>query len=507
MSLRIKAIVSFCALIMFVNFWAYWPALQHLPKHNQLGYMASTVGKKDLFSLTLGYYSYNRIKTKSVGSADQLLFRPLLSIIQGAEQYFFGNRFFLWQLTGIILHLTVCAFLALFLWTIRPGISALIMTSFFSLMLVHVPMVNWPTVHPYMFFCVLLLISLRDLYLWSREGRSHDAYLIRSAVLLGLGNFIYETSVVFSIIISIYVLLNLPRGSRSKAAWLLWPVALYIALSIADLLLLHHVAGTESTNVLTHIATFDTVLNYLLTLKWFIFGGIFTRLSDMVEFFRTVIYPYTFDPHWPFTSMNSHLFRGLILLGVAVVVLIKGIDHERWKQRLPFLGLLLSLLSAYVLVIVCGRLNPRGVESGLCFNVYYFYIFWAILLPCLYLCIDPAQFQKNMSWKMFRYLSVTVILAVLFINTLSIRKLNESTSKVQEPTRKFLRHIDSFVKLHHNETDFTFFVDPFCSGNYPQWIPEPGNLKWEEYSVAPFYYPQYYTKVQPKYRIACPDLK
>src|SRR5579885_3642172 len=77
---------------------AYYPALFQAARADQYIYLFSTTDKSDLFSLTLGNYSWNR--QSNIG--DLHFFRPVLFFLLGAERWAFGaDNFFGWQATSL----------------------------------------------------------------------------------------------------------------------------------------------------------------------------------------------------------------------------------------------------------------------------------------------------------------------------------------------------------------------------------------------------------------------
>lgn len=503
LSLQRLSMMAFVISVSLLTLWAYWPSLGHVPTHDQFAYLSSMADKDDFSSLAFGAYAYNR--TILQNSGDNLLFRPLLYFILGCEKYFFGYNFSLWQLTGILMHLLVTILLSCLLWTLNPGWPALIFSAYFSLLLVNVTMVNWANVHGYMLFGAIMLLVLKELFLLNEEGGDNSARIKRSALWMSIGVFLYETGIFFAFLMFLYLLVVVKGKRIKKWAWLMMiPVVLYSVLSLGDLYFIHPITRGEPGNIIGQIFNLATVSNSIRVFKWLVCCGIFLNPSDMGEVFRTVIFPYTYSWHWPLDKLSPTFFRGTLGIVICGIILTIGLHKEMLSKRKLFMLLLVGCIMSYILVIVSGRLNSRGVEAGLCFNAYYFYLFWLLLIPFLYSAVDFFRCRTWPSWGALKFITVVLVVAISFNNLMGLRNVNETIAKSHSQRRAFLVYIDKFVEQHKNEPDFSFSIDTFCPGNYPEFLPKEINPKWKKYTYADFYYPKYSRRVGAKYSVPCP---
>jgi hypothetical protein len=493
----------FLVIVGFVAFWAYLPTLQHVPKHDQIMYLASVAGKEDFSSLAFGAYALNR--TVSFAVLDPLVFRPLLYFFLGVEQFFFKYYFPAWQLVGILAHLLVVFALYWLLRTIRPGWPAAFAAGFFALLMVNVPLVNWPNIDPYLVFITLLLFILRECYIFHLDGA--EARIRKAAGLMVPAIFIYDAGILFSAPLFMYFLLLLPRRRRHQALWMLFPVSLYFILSVLDLYFVHPYLGSEPSRIAKGLFAWSIPSNFLMALKWLFLGGIFAAPTEMAELGRTVLLPETLGWTWPFTKWSPYLLRGGVFLLMCGGLIAFSATREFFRKRMAFYYLLSTILLSYVLLIVCGRMVSRGILGSLFLNCHYFYLFWVILVGLFYAMVDWEKCFKFEYWRSFRIVAVFVVLLMMAAGAFSVRAVNAMTAREQAKPRALLTHMEGFVKAHRDEPDLSFCVPHSCPGNYPgRWFHKHGDPKWRRYTLIETFYPQYYRpKEEAKYFIACSD--
>lgn len=494
----------FLVIVCLVTCWAYFPTLQHVPKHDQIMYLASVAGKEDFASLAFGTYALNR--TVSFIVLDPFIFRPLLYFILGVEQFFFKYNFPAWQMVGILGHLLVVFALYFLLHMVRPGWPAAFSAGFFALLMVNVPLVNWPNIDPYLIFMALFLFILREAYLFHLDGEG--VRIKRSAGLLFFAILIYDAGIIFSIPLFLYFFFLLPRIRRPQALWIALPIALYVFFSFLDLYFIHPYMGLEPALIAKGLGSWKIPVYFVITLKWLFLGGIFAAPAEMVELGRTVLLPHTFSWSWPFNQWSPYIMRGCAFLIVCGTLLALGAKADFLRKRRAFYYLLTAIILGYILVIVCGRMASRGILGGPFLNCHYFYFFWMILVVLFYAMVSWEKCFAFPYWRSVRIVSVFVMLLMMTAGAFSLRAVNIRTARFQALPRVLLTGVEAFVQEHKNEPDFSFFVPHSCPGNYPgSWLHKHGDPKWRRYTFAETFYPQYYRpKEEAKYFIACSDL-
>jgi hypothetical protein len=386
---------------------------------------------------------------------------------------------------------------------IRPGWPAAFSTGFFALLMVNVPLVNWPNIDPYLVFITLFLFLLRECYFFHLDG--DEARIKRAAGLLTVAIFIYDAGILFSASLFMYFFLLLPRPRRLQAFWILFPVGLYLMLSVLDLYFVHPYIGSEPARIAKGLFAWSLPINFLMALKWLFLGGIFAAPTEMAELGRTVLLPHTLGWAWPFTKWSPYVLRGSVFLIMCGSLIAIGVTRDFLRKRKAFYYLLATILLSYVLLIVCGRMVSRGILGSLFLNCHYFYLFWAMLIILFYAMVDWQKCFEFKFWPSFQIVAVFVVLLMMAAGAFSIRAVNVMVAKEQRKTRTFLTVTEKFVEAHRNEPDFSFFVPHSCPGNYPgRWLHRHLDFQWRRYTLAEIYYPQYYRpRWEAKYFIPC----
>ena len=495
-------IVAALLLVSVWTAWAYWPTLEHAPKHDQLAYLANVAGKTGLYSLTVGSYDLNR---KS--NIDLHLFRPLLYMFLGFEFWMFQYYFALWHVTGILLHLLVVGVLFGLLSKLRLGWMAFWGAAFFALMLTNVPMVNWEHINAYILFSLFVLLALKELFFYIEDDEPKERRCIFAVTLLSCSAFIFEAGALFSLVISLFFFIDSFQkiAFRRVAGWFLIPFVLYFLVSAVDLAVFHRSLSSEVGRMTLEAVSFQTVSYYIQTLKWFLFAGVFAGAADMSEMTRTSLSPDTLNWQWPLAVGTPHLFMGISLLILGAAFLILGGSRGLWKKRRMFLLIILGLITSYVLLLVLGRVNTRGVLVGLLYNSYYFYIFWMLVIVLFFAVIDWDKLVAMPVWGTLRWSGLVLVSGILFMNALSIRSVNFMVARDHRDARGLIRMIDGLVFLHKAEPGFSFYMAPgACPGDeIGEWFQSRQVPLETRYSLAQVLYPKYFRKDHPKYTISC----
>jgi hypothetical protein len=492
-----------CVLTIALVFWAYWPALRHIPKQDHVAYLAALAKKSGPVSIIFGQYAFNRAEYSAV-VGDEFLFRPLLFIMMGCEQVLFGYHFEAWQLFGICLHLAVVWALGALLWQMAPGFPAILGASFFALLVPNVFMVNWPQIHGYMLFTLCVLLSLGRLYRISREDRLEMRRLFPVIVLMTAAVLLYEGGVGFTLLMMLFLVRVFKGLPGRAAAWGMGvPALLFMVASSVDRWFCHSAQklSAESHIIFSQVLSIDTVITVVRTFKWLWLGGIFLEAPHIGEDIRSYVSPETWSWVWPLTDIAPRLFGGLLLTGLMIMMVAASRNSHIVRRQKTWSSFLMLLLLAYVAVIVVGRVNPRGYFAGLMVNGYYFYIFWAIMLAAVMSRIDMACFRSLNNGKSLVRLIVVLLTGIILINAVSIRKVNIMIADKQRDQKRLLSFVEGFVRGHQQEPGFSFYIDPGCPGNQPEWLPRGATAR---YGFSDIYYPVYVTVKEPKYFLPCP---
>ena len=270
-----------------------------------------------------------------------------------------------------------------------------------------------------------------------------------------------------------------------------------------DFGLRHLKIHSETGKIFNGLFSGQTMMNALATIKWFLCTGIFLKASEIIPIERVSILPATLDVIWPFTGFTPFVARGLmgmLLYGSIFVLSLRFITRDRVKIS----ALLFLMLLSLVFFICVGRINTRGLVTGLLFNAYYLYFFWLLYLPLIYGLLSLEALRSRPEGKLIRVAVYFLCGAFIFINILSIHNANLMIAATDKSRRSFLDRTEAFVQIHHLELGFTFFVPHTCPGNYPgKWLHKPNDPLWRRYTLTEVLYPQYFIKVNPKYTLSC----
>ena len=298
--------IALCVLL------AYAPSLMQLPRGDQVHYLAEVAGKHSLWDLTIGCIDLNRHRLISAG--DQVLFRPLLYIILGAERYFFQYHFMYWQATGIILHLIVVWLLLGLFCAMGEVIPAILATAFFALLFVNMEMVVWQHISSYIFFIILLLLSLLRLHkiCSSQENRRRDYWVLW--LLLLAACLTYEIGNGFALLVGMVIW---ARGLKHRG----WAMALfaipliYLGLSLINVLV-HPFVFPKADPITAHGGLLRQLSNMFYAIGAWAYIGVFPHEFEWVIRSRNMIA--TTEMHlikWP------HLDQWPSVIGMGIILL------------------------------------------------------------------------------------------------------------------------------------------------------------------------------------------
>lgn len=486
-------------IFVFMTLWAYWPSLQHAPKHDQIAYLAEMSRKTSSWDQTFGSYSLNRNRS-FMGKADDFLFRPLLNIFLGLQFVLFGYNFTLWQGMALGLHLIAGLFMFRLLTEIRSGPPAAMGAGFFLLLLANVPMVVWHHVSAYIIFCVLMLEALVRLLRYLRcPQNSHP--LTACLILLTVASFISEVGVLMLGSLALYFLV-IERSPRNAGKFTL-AMLLCLGVNAADYLMRNLVISGETSRILDKVLSFNTLINAGTSFKWFFLSGIFLKPLEVFPLERVVLSPLTLGSFWPLTGLSPELVRGALALTVFGGSVIT-FGRYTALDRLRLAGILLLLILSFLFFVSIGRVNTRGVVTGLFFNSYYIYIFWAMALPASYCVLSFDRILARPEGRLISTAMYVLAAALILSNTIAIFNANRLIAAIDKPRRDLLNTTALFVKAHQAEPSFSFYVPRDCPGNYPgKWLHKNTDPLWRRYTLIEALYPAYYFEADPEYVLGC----
>ena len=128
-------------------------------------------------------------------------------------------------------------------------------------------------------------------------------------------------------------------------------------------------------------------------------------------------------------------------------------------------------------------------------------MYWLFLLILLYaLCSDKeaGDLPKFLPIGRFK----TILILLIYINScLSFVILYKQALKFQ-PRALFVNYMQSLVKKHKNEKDFSFYAGSDVFGNdVIPWLKKQGDPEGKQYTLAELLFPNYYKTQNAKYLI------
>lgn len=440
-------------IIASLVFWAYAPSLFHIPRADQLMYLAEVGHKNDFWSLTFGSYDLNR--HRQFGPGDEILFRPLLYFILGAEKFFYGHNFMLWQLTGIVAHLGVVWQLLGLLLILGTGSGAVIAAGFFALMVSNMEMVIWSHITSYMIFLICLLRVLR---LSLKAGLTRKEWMA-VFVCLTVMCFIYELGNVFTVMFFGWFCFQYPR--RRWLGILLLPVALYAALSSWNFWFISQGVAPE-VPYMTQASLFSTVDNVLTTLLWWVWLGIFPSEITWSFEARNIIGMATPFPYPPVDVRHPMVYVSIVCFVLAGIGSVAGLRKGMSKEKCWWLVMLTLMMFSFLLLLALGRMNPRGAQDMIFRNVYYSYFFWLILTIILFAGTKDFFACRKPLAAVF----VSLLGVLICHNAVRLYNDNQHQAKAENSTLILTRTLDLLIVERRHEPDLSFYVVPDYEGNF-----------------------------------------
>lgn len=478
------------AAIAFVVLLVYYPSLMHVSRGDQVMYLGEVANLKGFKALAVDTYDLNRHRTIAPG--DELLFRPIVYFVLGAEKFFFGYHFMGWQLVGLLLHLMVVWQMLRLLLTIRLGLEALWATAFFAVLFTNMEMVIWQHINSYMVFVVCLLFALRHIYLLclGKDEKVSTVLCIAAAFLVAC--FTYEPANVYALMTAVLLWFAVPK-LRGYVWLIVLPVILYALASWGNVMVNHYTIS-EGQAIKHGFHPIKAIKDFAVSFSFWGYSGFFPTQLDMMFAARNMIK----DGAQLIKPLN--LSNGIVWAMLGVVAISIWAFCRRLvlltRNQAAFLWLLAGMMVIYTSVIVLGRISSRGLLNVLRVDLYYSYIYWVLLMPLLYAMIDVSVLRRWQRWVMGLCIAVVII-----ANGFLLYQANDKQMRENNHITIFVNTLDLLIKERGHEKDFSFYVADNYPGNYvyPEFrkiTDEPGRM----YSFAEILYPQYFTRDNPKYK-------
>ncbi len=505
--------------VALFNLIIYFPSFFHIPRSDQLVYLADVAYQQDWFTLTLKNYAFNRLELP-FDMKDDLLFRPVVYIFLGLEKWLFGNNFMYWQITGFLLHLTVIWLLLKLLLQVRESFFAVMLVTFFSVLNAGVEMVIWTNVNSYLIFIICILKSFYELQKFIINGRLCLRSLVKIVIALTIATLTYELGILYCFLFAIYFYLifvpkdtkthdhsNIPKIVHSKffiAAIICIPIILYLTFDFLDLVYRGFKLSLEGQQILQFKNIANLIKRIPLILFWWIYVGLFPSQFVILSRQRTVIYPLYIlkSTKGIFPLSGPNLIP--VLLGIAAIcvyfaILRRGISFNYIKYKWRILSLLFCMIVSYVCIISLGRISIRGIARILADNSYYNYFFWTFFVLFIYYSIPFDHLPKVHSLTFLRKLTKALLIMLIFVNTAQTSLVIRERTLSNKAFRILNENIQNLIHQHGSQEDFSFGIDPILvNKNQFEWIKNK-DIPEKKYNFFELLYPQYYREIMPKY--------
>ena len=473
----------------------YSPSLSFPPRADQVIYLAETANNQHPLGLIIGSYDHNRHRTIAPG--DELLFRPLLYVLLGSEQVFFGHHFWAWQLLTLIAHLTLLWVLLRLSWRLTNPWLAFASTWLFALSVINYELVTWTHLTSYILMMACVVSMIEQVILCFEENQVAARRMLRLLLYSLIACFIYETANIFVLIIAAILIISFPR-MKWRLCLLGTPVILYIFSSYYNFSVLNHI--THLTEGHSHVLLTGKQVGVFNLSLWWLYEGIFNGLYHYVFAIRTMFRTDEVMVFKPLVLNDPQVVLELLIFPAFLgLVLINGAN---FFKRIKVVIILLGMLLAYVAVIVLGRSHEMGnVLTAVRVNSYFPYIFWVIVVMLAFLLMPASKALT----KLQRVLIIFFVTASILSGAWQGKRIYEMAQAYAEDTNNIVllvTTLDFLIEEKKAEPDFSFYVDPTYPGNYSygsiRKITDPPSKK---YTFAELLYPQYFRpKAAAKYK-------
>jgi len=311
--------------------------------------------------------------------------------------------------------------------------------------------------------------------------------------------FTYEVGLWYCLCFLFFIHRHTPdHAVRQKlAGWFLLPIFLYAAASLANAMALNAGVVHEAKLLVNGFDLLKTIQNFLITLKWDVFSGLFLTNADVTANARLAVGEGVFSWAWPLAAFKAYYLLGIGMILALIVLLVRGrrvaaAGHQGLRRWI------ILMLAGYVLIIVIGRVNPLGYAQGMLSTLYYLYNFWVLFIIFLYAAVAPVIGKTGVAGRVTGWVLVVLMCVFTVCNGIMVYRQNKWIDYLYKPTWTFVDHLNRVVDAHAKEADFSFYVRSDHPGNYlGRWFikGKPDAI----YSFAEILYPQFYAARDPKY--------
>ena len=482
--------------IVLTSLACYLPSIFHVPRADQIAYLAEVSHKNDFISLAI--QSFDLSRTRLFVDGDGLLFRPVVYFFLGVEKCLFGYNFMYWQITGILLHLVVVGFLLKLLLNIRNSFLAYIFTAYLSVSLVSMEMVVWHHINAYLIFIIMMLISFDQIYSYINHNDSKFWRLIIISFSLMIACFTYELANVCAVLILVYFCMLARKEYKTliNKTLIIGPVLFYFMCSSFDWIYLLNnnltpplIESVANKGLLKFLE--NTFINVISTqLHWLLFvffpSQINIILGDRISL----------------NIRESFYFLSSFSLGLVIlfsIILTKA--RFKWSlfKKWRFNTLLFWVIFSYTLFIVLGRINIRGY-SVLTSNLYYVYLYLIFFLIFIYASIDFDILEKYFNFLFLKLIILVLIIPILITSAYRIYEINNKIAVSSLSCYCLIQRIEKLKKGHYKDGDFSFYISDSYPGNYTvTWLKKKGDFPGRKYSFIEALYFDCFDKVNPRY--------
>lgn len=445
--------IIYLLVIIGITLIIYYPSFSHLLRGETYTYFLDTQGDTTVGPLITKWYNYGYSRMYAAG--DVWLFRPLLYVTVGLEKALFGPNFTYWRIAAFCMHILAVLCLFRLLWKVRPGVVAFSLTLFFSTAFLVTNVILYEQIAPVLLYTALTLSALYYAYEGVRKSSKVRLFIGCGCALVAC--FIYETGLVFVILLAGYFWLERKRLGPSWKWWSLLSLSailVYLLIYLPPRLLdprpeLGLEFGKKTSIEGLILGLYST---YLIAGTW-ITRGLFPMLYNLkpIELLRS--FSLQIVPIFPVLTN----ILGWAIIGL--VVLFLGWGARKWKSFIPqllgdpFFILLTCMIGAYAASVSFFRVASHSLGNVLGTN-FHTHIFLALVV--VWICMVVSY--KGFNCRAVQNGVVVVLVVLSCISAGKVLTLNQSLVTMEKPANAYLHQVEEFVELHQAEEDFSFYA-------------------------------------------------
>ena len=507
MNLTPQKTLFFFLIIIFLNLLAYGPSFFDPPRSDQIVYLGNTSGQKDLYSLAIKNYAYNRSHQMYGLPGDDALFRPVIFFLLGIQRWAFGYHFLYWQLSSFFLHLIVLWFLLKTLLKIHPGRGAFFLVALFSLIPSNNDMVTWHHINSYLVAIACLLVALNKIWLARNDKLIPWPTVLTITFLMTVASLIYEVCALYALLLAGYLVFRHSRGNLSPRIRSIGQ-GLVITLSAASRIIFSQLdiisRGSKQLMAASGPLSYEFLVNGLNQIVpvsfWWLYSGAFPTQLKIFPYQRTMVLPYyafaegspiSYDL-WALLSVG--VSSGLIIIYFHFIKKAFSIDGIK-RAALPAVMLML-----FIITISVGRISHGEARFKLAESAYNGYLFWLFALISAY-ALFPFKTLRPTERPSFLKRAVWLLLtAAITLNFLVTFEVNKRRSHQMGFQKRLLAETRKLVNQHGAQEGFSFNVSDAVKDHvYADWITNNDDPSHQGYVYLQLLYPDYYTDKDPEF--------